>query len=238
MSTRDGLPPYGRWCDQHGRGECSGQRSKGRGLCHQPAVRGSVPAHCRMHLGGPQARAKANIRAELANWVVGDAHDDPAETLLRLITQSRQRADFYATLLGEAYDAAERLHTAETAGDITAGDDAARDLDTVLQTGGLSALIGKTYSAAGKDGVIFASGEAVRGLAKLEADERDRCANYCRLAIAAGIAERQVKIAEQLAATLQAVLVGALDDVDLTSEQRRAVLTNAGRRLALVADAR
>jgi hypothetical protein len=179
----------------------------------------------------------ANVRAELANWTLGDPVDDPAETLLRLITQSRMRAEFYAALLQQAYDAAERM--AEVApSDRGLAEDLQRDLDNVLQAGGVAALIGKTYGAAGKDGDIYATGEAIRGLAKLEADERDRCANFCRLAIAAGIAERLVKVAEQLAATIMQVLVGALDDAEVTGDQRQAVVASAGRRLALVSSAR
>lgn len=236
---------WGRWCDQHHAWECEAQRKgngwkdqpgPGPGPCHGRVIPGSKPGRCAMHIR-KTTHAKAHVRAELAHWTVGDAKDDPAETLLRLITQSRVRAEFYATLLGEAYEAAERIAAAETTGDTTLTEDARRDLDVVLQTGGVAALIGKTYSAAGKDGHIFASGEAVRGLAKLEADERDRCANFCRLAISAGIAERQVRVAERLADTLQEVLLGALDDADLTADQRRAVIAGAGRRLRLVAAA-
>lgn len=184
----------------------------------------------------------AAVRAELATWTLGEPVDDPADTLLRLITQSRMRADFYATLLQQAYDAAAALAGSSLAvGDDEAASpagDQARAIAEVIEQGGVAALVGKTYAAAGKDGDIYASGEALRGLVKLEADERDRCANFCRLAIAAGIAERQVKVAEQIADTLQQVLVGALDDAGLTGDQRRAVVANAGRRLALVAAAR
>jgi hypothetical protein len=224
--------------ESHVWSHCRSPRSKGRGPCHGHAMDGTEGAErCRMHVGPPKARAMANIRAELAKWTLGEPVDDPADVLLRLITQSRMRAEFYATLLQQAYDSAERIAAAAPS-DRGLTDDLRRDFDNVLQAGGVAALIGKTYGAAGKEGDVYATGEAIRGLAKLEADERDRCANFCRLAIAAGIAERLVKVAEQLAATIMRVLVGALDDAGVTGDQRQAVVANAGRRLASVGSAR
>jgi hypothetical protein len=44
---------------------------------------------------------------------------------------------------------------------------------------------------------IYVTGEAIRGLADLEAKERERCANFATKAIAAGLAERTVRIAER-----------------------------------------
>jgi hypothetical protein len=41
------------------------------------------------------------------------------------------------------------------------------------------------------------TGEAIRGLADLEAKERERCANFASKAVAAGLAERTVRIAER-----------------------------------------
>jgi hypothetical protein len=41
------------------------------------------------------------------------------------------------------------------------------------------------------------TGEAIRGLADLEAKKRERCANFASKAVAAGLAERTVRIAER-----------------------------------------
>jgi hypothetical protein len=41
------------------------------------------------------------------------------------------------------------------------------------------------------------AGEAIRGLADLEAKERERCANFASKAVAAGLAESTVRIAER-----------------------------------------
>ena len=105
----------------------------------------------------------------------------------------------------EAFDAAERLSQSRDGGEIlddeTRGaisQTARRDLDRIFLTGGVSALIGHTYGAV-KDFGVYETGEAIRGLAKLEAEERDRCANFATKAIAAGIAERQVRIPRRTA---------------------------------------
>lgn len=55
-------------------------------------------------------------------------------------------------------------------------------------------------------------GEYVRGLATLEATERDRCATFATKAIAAGLAERQVRLAERQGALIADVLRAVLDD--------------------------
>jgi hypothetical protein len=73
---------------------------------------------------------------------------------------------------------------------------ARRDLDRIFNTGGVAALVGNTYGAA-KDVGVYVTGEAIRGLAELEAKERERCASFASKAVAAGIAERTVRIAER-----------------------------------------
>lgn len=65
-------------------------------------------------------------------------------------------------------------------------------------------------------------GEYVRGLALLEAQERDRLANFAAKAIAAGLAERQVRLAEKNAAIAERALMAALEDIGLSVEQRQA----------------
>jgi hypothetical protein len=53
----------GRWCPDHGRLECTRERSRGRGQCHGPAVK-SADA-CRFHIGKTVAQARA---AALSAW--------------------------------------------------------------------------------------------------------------------------------------------------------------------------
>jgi len=187
---------------------------------------------CRFHGGAAgQVKAKAAIRAEVLNWGLGDACEDPGIVLLRLVTQSAARAQRYSMLLEEAYEAAERLKQAHDAGaQIRApGDELAdtaetarRDLDRIFNTGGVSALVGNTYGAA-KDVGVYVTGEAIRGLADLEAKERERCANFATKAVAAGLMQKQADLAKAQGELLVKALQAILDRVSLTDEQKQAV---------------
>lgn len=226
-------------------------RAKSTGTqCKRQAIEGGTV--CYRHGGAaPQVRARAHVAAELSHWRVGDATADPIETLLGLLTQSRWRADLYASLLEQAYEAADRLRRHDAAAERlivpegqTDGTDndgqehthvarAREDLANIFTTGGVAALIGNTYAAT-KDGDVFATGEAIRGLARLEAEERDRCARFAKLAIEAGVAERQVKVAERQAEMVGTLLAAALTDAGL-GDRAQEVLGHVGRRLRLVA---
>lgn len=233
-------------------GRC-GARVDG-GWCTQWPIRGT--RRCRSHPGMPleKARAKGNVVVELARWGLGDTTVDPGEVLLRLVTQSAARVELYSRLLEEAYDAAERLRQAHEVDAIVlieaedrppVGDDdwsrpehAARqtaraDLERVFATGGVAALIGYQYSAT-KDGDVYATGQAVLGLARLEAEERDRCASFAAKAVAAGLAERQVRLAEQQGVQMAGVFRRVLDQLGLSVEQRALVPDLLRREIATV----
>jgi hypothetical protein len=77
--------------------------------------------------------------------------------------------------------------------------------------------------------------QAIRGLAKLEAEERDRCATMATKAVAAGLAERQVRLAEQQGTLLASVIRAVLDDLDLSPEQAAKVAEVVPRHLRAVA---
>jgi hypothetical protein len=202
--------------------------------CENHAIAGGKV--CTMHGGkAPQVKARAAVRAEVQAWGLGDSTVDPGEILLRLVSQSAARAERYSALLEEAYDAADRLKVAYAAaqlvvieedtgyededdGEPASVQSARQDLDRIFNTGGVAALVGNTYDDA--DGSIYANGEAIRGLALLEAQERDRCAGFAAKAIAAGLAERTVRLAERQGEMIAQVLMAVFDDLDLTDEQR------------------
>lgn len=145
---------------------------------------------------------------ELRKWGL-DGHStmrDAGEVLLRLVTQSAARVELYSQLLGEAYELAE----------------AGQTLDPVMRQGGVGALIGYKYDL-DREGKRHAVEEAIRGLARLEAEERDRCANFATKAIAAGLAERQVRLAEQQGILIVATIRSILTDLNLTPEQQTLV---------------
>jgi hypothetical protein len=148
---------------------------------------------CDWHLINPAARKKAMVRAELVRWGLGDAKVDPGEVLLRLVSQAAARAEFLAQLLQEQYDRVE------------AGE------ETTTLPKRLSVLVGRTF-ALNRDGQPVPIAEAVRALVQLEGEERDRCANFATKAIAAGLLERQVQLAERQGALIADVLRAVLGD--------------------------
>ena len=203
--------------------KCS-KRNKAGDQCGAQAVGGTDA--CIRHSGRPIAehRAKGNVIMELRRWgLQGEELRDPGVTLLQLMTQSAVRVELYSSLLSQAYEAAERLAvTQDTAGvDPPALDNAAdrqraaEDLQRVFSTGGVAALIGvKWGSTSGEFSNLDQVEEGIRGLVRLEAEERDRCAVMATKAIAAGLAERQVRLAEQQG--------------QLVAEAIRAMLTDLG----------
>lgn len=204
-----------------GKNGCAARKRDGM-LCDAPAVSGTDL--CRMHPGKSLEKHKAQgqVVVELSKWGITDKTLDPGVTLLQLMTQSFYRAQMYAGLLEEAYEAAERLRGADV-GELPESvdsradrDRAAQDLQRVFASGGVSALIGHTYSSS-EDGV-FAASEAIRGLVTLEAQERDRAAGMAAKAVAAGLATRQVELAERQGALVADVIRAVLRDLghDLT----------------------
>src|SRR5512133_2061963 len=69
----------------------------------------------------------------------------------------------------------------------------------------------------------YKAGEYIRGLAQLEAQERDRCANFATKAVAAGLAERTVRVAERQGQLMVEMVQTALPEVDLSPEQASAL---------------
>jgi len=156
-------------------------------------------------------RALAAVRAEVSRWTLGDTTDDPGETLLRLLTQSRIRVEQYAALIEQKVS----------------------HLDGSIEP----ALVGDSYTTTA-DGDVVKTGEYVRALIQLEADERDRCANFARLALAAGLAERTVRMAERQGEMIATVLMAIIGDAELglTPDQKKAMPNALRRHMSLVRD--
>lgn len=88
-----------------------------------------------------------------------------------------------------------------------------------------AALVAQAYGEFGP------TGEFVRGLATLEAQERDRCATFAAKAIAAGLAERTVRLAERQGQLIADVLRSVMGDPSLgLSDEQRAVMPDVIRR--------
>lgn len=93
------------------------------------------------------------------------------------------------------------------------------------------ALVAQAY---GEFGPV---GEYVRGLVALESQERDRCAAMAAKAIAAGLATRQVELAERMGQQMSEVLRAVLADpsLGLSAQQQSAVPGLVRRHLAIAA---
>lgn len=213
------------------RGRCLKRRKDG-GPCGARAVAGTDA--CRRHAGVSAAkhRAKGQIVVELRQWgLTGHAElADPGETLLRLVTQSAARVAMYSRLLGEAYEAAERLRVAQETpqSDLLSAETARLDFERVMNQGGVAALVGYRYAGTQTSGVI-ATGEALRGLVDLEAAERERCAKFASEAVRAGLAERMVRASEQMAGLVAKALEDSLAELGHDPRDPRVRAVIAGR---------
>jgi hypothetical protein len=121
--------------------------------CKNKAILGGTV--CRFHGGAsPHVASKAAVRAEVWSWGLGDTTVDPGDVLLRLLTRSAARAERYAMLLEEAYEAAERLKRSFDAGALEIDESeemaetAREDLDRIFNIGGVATLVGNMYGAA------------------------------------------------------------------------------------------
>lgn len=186
----------GRWCPDHGMQECAKKR-KGGAVCHGAAITGLDA--CRMHAGQRADVAKAKGEA-LSAWSAlhGESKVSATEAVLGMLQMSWARVHLYAGLLRrqveEAQDAEPELGGAQPGEGVGHG----------------AGLIGVTRGAV-KDIGIYATGEAVRGLAALEAAERDRCVRFAKVCHDMGIAEQQVRLAEQQGVMLADVIRGTAD---------------------------
>jgi hypothetical protein len=194
------------WCEVHTRWECSRDSKRSKARCHGPAMTGLD--RCRMHVGTKSSVARARGEANLVAWSLEAAGGlpavDPGDRMMALIHLTTARHAVYAHELQEQYEA-------ERAG----------------------GLVGATW-AVGRGGESVQSGEQLRGLAKLEADERDRLARYLKNAHDMGIAERVIELHQgqaQLVVSAFMAGLGALPGLLPADRDAalRAFLTGLGR---------
>jgi hypothetical protein len=176
-----------------------------------------------MHSGKTSKAAKARgaITREVLAWGLDQPTVDPAVTLLQLVSMAAGRLRLVSGLLERQF----------TDADGEPGDP--DGLGEVSIPAGVRALIGHKYDLT-RDGDPVATSEAVRGLAVYEAEWTDRLGRLCKLALDAGIAERQVRIAESQGALLANAMRYLLRELGLTDDQatRAPAITARALRLA------
>lgn len=207
---KDNNPGGARWCDEHNRLECVKNRSRGRGPCHEPAIRGTQLG--RIHSGVKAEVAMAAGQAKITAWSALGSNADSVDyrmAVLAVLQMSWLRLAAYSELL--------RQQVVKEGGE--------PDPDG-LQAGGEvngSGLIGYRFGAAGKDGNIFAQSEEVRALVTLESAERDRVVRYSKTAHDMGISDRLTSLAEKWGDLVATRITTMLDALDLTPEQNERV---------------
>jgi hypothetical protein len=159
---------------------------------------------CRYHGGGAQDVKGQGGRRSSGAPRMGprDATVDPGEVLLRLVTQSAARAERYAMLVEEAYEAAERLKRSFDAGvlEIDEGKEMAEtargDLDRIFNTGGVAALVGNAYEPRRTSG-FTSPAKRSEALLLLKRRSGSDARTFASKAVAAGLVERTVRVAER-----------------------------------------
>ncbi len=194
-----------RWCEQHGRGECVRNRSRGRGICHGTAIRGTDA--CKQHSGVSTSVAKFRGEANLQAWKAQDegATIDYRMAVLGVLQMTWLRLAAYSDLL-------RRQVVAE--GMVTEP-----ELFHPNAQSKTSGLIGYKYGSAGKDGNIYAQSEEVRALVALESAERDRVVRYAKTAHDMGISDRLTSLAERWGDVVATRITLMLDALELNPDQ-------------------
>lgn len=203
-------PGGARWCDDHERLECTKNRTKGRGTCHGPAVRGTDA--CPLHGGHTREVARAKGQARISAWsAIGQPAEgqgiDSSAAVLGMLQQSWLRASMYGQLLRAQV---EKDGTDEVG---LEGGEAER----------ANGLIGYRFGAAGKDGNIYAVSEEARALVALEAAERDRVVKYAKTAHDMGISDRMTAMAEKWGDQVVGRIMIIMTSLNLTPEQEAMV---------------
>lgn len=153
----------------------------------------------------PQVASRAAIRDAVSRWIPGQEVHNENDVLLRLMTV--------------AYDRAEQ-HAAE--------------LNKILEEQGWhDAFVGDAY-AVSENGKVHKVGEYARQLASWEQKERQIAADLAIKAVAANLAERNLKATERQVDLVFAAMRAALNEAGI-GERANEVLGGVGRHLRVIA---
>lgn len=219
-------------------GRCNARRrDKSGNLCRRGAGQGtdhSGIGPCALHGGNTRnhvvraervvaERAADTLRGKLRRFDEFDGSDiDYRAEALRLIAFWKWRAGEYGRLLGEAYEAAERLRSAHEAGALLVaaeGDDEAPsvqtarlDLERIFLTGGVTAFVGHRWDA-DRHGRVYAVDEGVRALVRLEREALTELRSAIALAKDLKVAEAQIDLAKLVGGAIAGVILGVLAEL-------------------------
>lgn len=206
MATSPASPGHG------GHPRCGGPRKKGRGPCTQAAGWGTPhpgTGRCKLHGGSTPSHvaAGAAVLAKRALETYGQKVDtNPVDALLDEVRWTAGHVAWLRERVREVEEAALVWGVVEKV-DKGAGE-----------------FVGVDTTEAAKPSVWLVLYQA----------ERKHLLDACKAAIAAGIAERQVRLAEQQGEVLATVIRAILDDLGLSPEQRAKVPVVVPRHLRAV----
>lgn len=186
---------------------CGARKRQGEGTCTQAAGWGTDhvgAGPCKLHGGATWAHRAAAGR-EIAQRAVSTfglpREVDPRDALLEEVHRSAGHVDWLRQQVADL-----------EAGQVVWGPTEAK-------------------RSTGKDGDSLTQAAAVNVWVQLYNEERRHLVNVSKAAIAAGIEERRVRLAEQQGAALAGVIRGILTDLDLTPAQAALVGEIVPRRL-------
>lgn len=185
--------------------KCTAKTKSGR-KCRGTAIAGLDK--CRMHCGQKTSVAREKGQQNIARDKIGallaslghDAHEDPLEGLMREVGRSAMAVQVLGSMVAEL--------DAPGAKDAK---DAKDSVDSVDSQDSEATVYGPNHLGDGAPHILVTMWN----------EERDRHARYCKLAIDAGIAERQVRVAEAQARMLAGVISAVLDDRELKLSGRQ-----------------
>ncbi len=195
-------------------GKCGGHNRQGE-PCGNPAGKGTDHlgvGNCTNH-GGSTPSGRKHAQTELAKRAV-QTYGLPREVApdVALLEEVHRTAGHVAWL--------QQIVAGLEEGDLVWG-----QVQMVDKGSGQFGGVDTTYSA------------QVNVWLDLYRQERKHLTDVCKAALAAGIAERQVKLAEQQGALIAQVISRILDDLNLTSEQRALVPEVVPRQLMALVSA-
>lgn len=219
------------WCDQHSRRECTRKSKRSKVRCHNIAIAGRDA--CLNHVGEGLDLAKAKGEALLTAWRA-DLGSEPSVDPSWAVMASLHVAVLRAGLLGQLLERQVAVDDIVAAG-LDEGDQQTPDDEAVPSS--TSGLIGHVYAPAPTaPGGRIPTSEAARGLAVLEAAERDRVVRFAKTAHDMGIADAQIRLAEQQGQLLAAGLSWWLERRGLAGDP--AALADMGVMLRALAEGR
>lgn len=197
--------------DSNGQRLC-GARKKGGGTCKRPLRPGQVK--CRYH-GGNAPQVLNAERERVVVMRIGEEltkanieFSDPLEGLLREVSRSASTVLVYEGLVMKLRDPMEPPEL----------DDEGRPTS--------APIYGRNHMGDATPHVLI----------EMWDKERDRHARYCKMALDAGVAEREVRLAEQQGQLIAKVVLSTIDDprLQLPADTRRDAREIAAEHLRLV----